>query len=215
MPIGTAVRRAIGPLEPVAIRFYRSLFIDLEAVATFTAEAAPDAKSILEIGCGDGAMAAALLRQMPEAHLLGIDPGTPSPGRMFDGDRSRVEFDVQFTSKLIAEDVDPFDLVLLVDVLHHVSRPEREAVLLDAARLTRPGGTLVIEEWERRKGLGNKTAFIADRYVSGDETVHFMSPEELDGLISGALPGWSKTRDVRTPPRRANRFQAFRRPTDT
>ena len=58
MPLCRAVRRTLGPLEPLAIRTYRGAFIDLDSLAVTIGSLAPNAKRILEIGCGDGAMAA-------------------------------------------------------------------------------------------------------------------------------------------------------------
>lgn len=210
MPLGRTVRRLLGPLEPTAIRLYRDRFIDLDTLAATIASLAPAAKRVLEIGCGDGAVAAALHRLLPAAELLGIDPGIPEPGRMFVGDRGLVRFEKATTSQLLHRQEMPFDLVLLVDVLHHVSDSERQQVLTDAGELTFTAGTLVVKEWELRDGLANRAAFTADRYVSGDASVRFMARQETDQLIETALPGWTKTCEARIPPRRANLFLSYR-----
>src|SRR5438067_8937129 len=148
MPVGSAVRRMLGRFEPAAIGLYRGRFIDLDCLAATVASVAPRATRILEIGCGDGALAAALRRALPHAGLLGLDPGTPTPGRMYDGDPHGVEFRPITTAQLIDERPDPFDLVVLCDVLHHVAEHEREQLLRDAATLTRPTGTVAVKEWE-------------------------------------------------------------------
>jgi 2-polyprenyl-3-methyl-5-hydroxy-6-metoxy-1,4-benzoquinol methylase len=211
MPLGTAVRRALGPLEPAAIRAYRDAFVDLHSLAVTLGSVAP-ASRVLEIGCGDGAMAAAIRRVMPEVELLGIDPGSPAPGRMFEGDRTGVEFRPVTTTRLIEDGTAPFDLVVLCDVVHHVRDAEREQVLRDAAALTVPGGTVAVKEWERRGGLGTAMAYLADRWVSGDETVRFMPMPEIDYLVGKAMPGWRRTCVARIPPRRANVLLTLRRP---
>lgn len=211
MSLGSSVRSRLGRYEPLAIRLYRDRFIDLDALAATIASVAPHSARVLEIGCGDGAMAAALQRQLPAAYLVGIDPGVPDPGRMFDGDRQRVSFERSSTSDLIARGEEPFDLVLLVDVLHHVEDEQRQQVLDDAASLTPVGGTVIVKEWELRPGLANRLAFSADRYVSGDSTVRFMPASETQELIDRALAGWQRTALARIPPRRANLFLAYRR----
>jgi 2-polyprenyl-6-hydroxyphenyl methylase/3-demethylubiquinone-9 3-methyltransferase len=212
VPLGNAVRRALGPLEPAAIRTYRDAFIDLDSLAVTISSLVPDAVRILEIGCGDGAMAAALRRVLPGAELLGIDPGATSPGRMYDGDPAGVEFRAVPTADLIAAGAEPFDLVVLCDVLHHVADAERDQVLRDAAALTAPGGTVAVKEWERRGGIGTAMAYCADRWVSGDATVRFMPRTEIDDLLDGAFPGWQRTCEARIPPRRANVLVTVRRP---
>lgn len=211
MPVGTVVRRALGRFEPAAIRAYRGAFIDLEELAVTIASVVPDTRRVLEIGCGDGAMAAALRRVLPDAAILGVDPGVVEPGRMFDADRVGVEFRRTTSSELLAEGVGRFDLVVLVDVLHHVADDQREQVLRDAAELTAPGGVVAVKEWERH-GSGWWVAHLADRYVSGDATVRFMPRVELDGLVAGAMPGWRTVCECRVPPRKANVLVMLRRP---
>lgn len=213
MSVGSAVRRALGRFEPVAIEWYRGMFIDLDCLAVTVASVAPQARRVLEIGCGDGAMAAALRRVLPGAELLGLDPGTPSPGRMYDGDPHGVEFRGITTAQLLAERPEPFDLVVLCDVLHHVADHEREQVLRDAAALTAAGGVVAVKEWEQRPGPGTVVAYGADRWVSGDPTVRFMPRAELDALIETAMPGWETTCEARIPPRRANLLLTLRRPS--
>jgi 2-polyprenyl-3-methyl-5-hydroxy-6-metoxy-1,4-benzoquinol methylase len=212
MPIGSTVRRALGRWEPAAIRVYRDRFIDLDALAATLGAVAPNAKRILEIGCGDGAMAAALRRVLPDSELLGLDPAAPTPGRMYDGDRAGTEFRAISTTELLAEEPRLFDLVVLCDVVHHVAEGEREQVLRDAAALTAPGGVVAVKEWEWRPGLANAVAYGADRWVSGDATVRFMPRVELDGLIERTMPGWTRTSEARIPPRRANLLLTMRRP---
>lgn len=213
MPIGAAVRRALGPLEPMAIRTYRNAFIDLDSLALTIGSLVPDAKRVLEIGCGDGAMAAALRRVLPNIELLGIDPGIATPGRMFDGDRNGMEFRKILTTQLIEEGVEPFDLVILCDVLHHLQETDRVQMLRDAATLTAPGGTVALKEWERLGGVGTAMAYCADRWVSGDATVRFMPLSEINELIDQAMPTWHRTCEARIPPRRANVLVTLRRPS--
>jgi SAM-dependent methyltransferase len=212
MPVGTVVRRALGRFEPVAVRAYRDAFIDLDSLAVTIASIVPNTRRVLEIGCGDGVLAAALRKVMPGIELLGIDPGWPEPGRMYKGDRTGVEFSPLTSGALLARDPEPFDLVLICDVLHHVLDDERAQVLYDAAELTAPGGTVAVKEWERTPGIGSAMVYFADRWITGDATVRFMGRPELDQLVGDAMPGWPRTCEARIPPRRANLLLTLRRP---
>jgi 2-polyprenyl-6-hydroxyphenyl methylase/3-demethylubiquinone-9 3-methyltransferase len=202
MSAGSVVRRALGRFEPTAIRLYRGAFIDLDALASTIASTVSSPKRILEVGCGDGALAAALLRAWPDSTVLGIDPGMAEPGGMFDGD-GRAEFRRVSTSDLIAERPEPFDLVVVCDVLHHVADAQRVQVLRDAAVLTAPGGVVAVKEWER-SGRFWWIAHLADRWVSCDAKVRFMRRPELDDVVDVAMPGWQLVGQATVRPRRAN-----------
>ncbi|HKO15294.1 MAG TPA: class I SAM-dependent methyltransferase [Gemmatimonadaceae bacterium] len=93
----------------------------------------PQSARVLDVGCGDGQLAARLHALRPDVHIEGVDvlvrEHTAIPVRSFDGAR------IPLADASI-------DLVLMVDVLHHTENP---AVLLaEAARVAR-GGVLLKE----------------------------------------------------------------------
>ncbi len=94
----------------------------VEVLASWFARLAPKDALILDVGCGDGLLSAALRSKRPDLTLRGIDVLPRSrahiPVEMFDG--LRIPF----------ED-DSFDAVLFSDVLHHTDDP---TVLLREAR---------------------------------------------------------------------------------
>ncbi|MER5641720.1 methyltransferase [Kitasatospora sp. NPDC002227] len=212
MGITTAVRRRLGKYEIPAAELYRSVFIDLDSLAT-TLLSLSRPKRILEIGAGDGAVAERLVSALPDAEYVGIDV-MDHPGRLFRGDRSRAEFRSVYSHDLRAEGPALFDLVLVVDVLHHVPPARRDALLHDAEALLAPGGTLIVKEWERRSDLAHLMAYTADKYVSGDKGVVFGDRDQLLAIISRALPGLSVICETRVPPKRNNILFALRRPED-
>ncbi|MEO8910199.1 MAG: methyltransferase domain-containing protein [Gemmatimonadaceae bacterium] len=85
----------------------------------------PDAH-VLDVGCGDGALAARLLELRPDIRVEGVDvlvrPHTVLPVRVFDGER-------------IPYDDRSVDVVLMVDVLHHTDDPT--VLLRESARVAR------------------------------------------------------------------------------
>ncbi|HEX6871914.1 MAG TPA: class I SAM-dependent methyltransferase [Micromonosporaceae bacterium] len=198
---GTRVRHRLGRLEVPAARLYRGIFVDLAALADHLARRLPAAR-ILEIGCGDGAFATELARVYPDASYLGIDIA-PTAGRLFRGDAGRARFEVLTAAELAQRRPEPFDLVCFVDVLHHVPTGLRTEVLAAAAALTAPGGHLVVKEHDRDGTLPCRIVVAADRYVTGDKGVCFMSTVELTRLL-GALPGFGPIRRAGVPPLRNN-----------
>jgi SAM-dependent methyltransferase len=211
MGLGYAVRSRLGKYEPAVSEAYRARFIDLGVLATTVASLAPGASRVAEIGCGDGSMAAAILAEMPSVEYVGIDVAD-NPGRLFAGDRSRVRFVSQPSSELVVTEAGTFDVVLVVDVVHHVADSERVSLLADAAALLRPGGLLIFKDWERGRGAAHLLAYGSDRYVSGDRTVRFMPLEELHQLAAKAAPGFELAVECRVPPRRNNVLLALRKP---
>lgn len=207
MSLGTAVRTRLGRWEIPAADAYRSLFINLEDAATLVASVCP-AKRILEIGCGDGSFAQRILERYPDAEYVGIDVAS-QPGRLFRGDESRATFRSVSSSEFRAESPDAFDLVLLVDVLHHVPAELRPEVLRDIQLLTRPGGHYVVKEWDPSRTLGHWAAWAADRFITGDRISHVASGDLKTQL--GELLGDQLVIEARVPPRRNNYLLGYRR----
>jgi 2-polyprenyl-6-hydroxyphenyl methylase/3-demethylubiquinone-9 3-methyltransferase len=212
MGIGTAVRHRLGRFEIPAAEAYRNRFIDLDSLAT-TLASLTGAKRILEIGSGDGSFGERLVKAFPDATYVGIDVAETT-GRLYRGDPARATFRAITSSDLIAEDPEPFDLVTIVDVVHHVPEELRIPILADAAKLTAPGGMVAVKDWERGRGLAHVMAYTADRYVSGDKTVRFPSREELRQMIDTGLPDFRVVCETRIPPRRNNVLYALRRASE-
>jgi len=84
----------------------------------------PQAATVLDVGCGDGAILSHLAGLRSDIESAGIDvmvrPKTAVPVEPFDG-------------VTIPHSDGAFDVVLLVDVLHHCDEPER--TLREAARV--------------------------------------------------------------------------------
>lgn len=105
--------------------------------------ALPAGARALEIGCGTGAIARALAAWPGIGEVMGVDPSPRLVERARDlaGALANISFAVGDGRDLDLEDA-AFDLVLLHRVLSHVPSPEQ--VLAEAARVLRPGGSLVV-----------------------------------------------------------------------
>src|SRR5436190_14330405 len=80
----------------------------ITVLARHAGEMLPKCESILDVGCGDGALDAALLVQRPELKISGLDvlrrPKTFIPVELFDG-------------KTLPVSDGRYDAVMLIDVL--------------------------------------------------------------------------------------------------
>jgi SAM-dependent methyltransferase len=104
----------------------------VDVLARHLAAALPERARVLDVGCGDGSVAACVLEHRADLEITGIDilvrPVTRIPVESFDG------------AKIPFPD-DSFDAVMLVDVLHHTDDPR---VILDEA--ARVAHTIVIKD---------------------------------------------------------------------
>jgi SAM-dependent methyltransferase len=189
--------------------FYRRRFIDLDSCARLLAGAV-EAKSILEIGCGDGQFAAPLLARFPGARYVGIDVA-PDVGRLFRGDTSRSDFRSVGSRTFLDEGNGPFDLVVLVDVLHHVPPELRADVLEDARTLTAEGGSYAVKDWVRSHSPWHYAAWASDRFLTGDR-VRYFDEHELRALVPSQHHEDGLVLSAYVPPRGNNRLLVYRRP---
>jgi 2-polyprenyl-3-methyl-5-hydroxy-6-metoxy-1,4-benzoquinol methylase len=95
----------------------------------------------LDVGCGSGAVCAALAKAFPKAEIVGIDPDAQSVERARANAPSNVRLEVSDTSRFKSA---PFDLVTLCDVLHDLAEPLK--TLQQIRALLKPDGTLFIIE---------------------------------------------------------------------
>jgi SAM-dependent methyltransferase len=106
----------------------RYLLEDLEAVHG----------SVLEVGCGGGAMAKAVRRERPDLSVHGVDLSRRAV-QFAAQEAGGVAFVVGEAGRLPYADAS-FDAVAVFDVLEHVDAPEE--LLREAARVLKPGALL-------------------------------------------------------------------------
>jgi 2-polyprenyl-3-methyl-5-hydroxy-6-metoxy-1,4-benzoquinol methylase len=120
---------------------------------------------VADIGCGQGWASIGIARVFPGAHVDGIDLDESS---IADARRHAAEAGVDERVRFLHGDASllagegPYDLVLILEVLHDLSRPVE--VLRAAREALAPGGTLLVAD-ER----------VADRFAApGDEIERMM-----------------------------------------
>ena len=151
----------------------------IERLATLIAERLPPACRVLDVGCGDGRLAARILSLRPDVMIEGVDvlarPSTAIPVQLFDG----VSIPRQDRS---------VDVVMLVDVLHHAAQPER--LLGDCARVARV--SVLLKDHVREGFLAELTLKLMDWVGNARHGValpyhYFTRPEWRDILAATGL----------------------------
>lgn len=98
------------------------------------------ARRVLEIGCGEGALAAAYRLRNPAAHYTAVEIHPPSAAVARGRVDRLIEADIETMTE--AEIGGPFDLALMGDVLEHLADPAR--MLARIHDLLAPGGHVVV-----------------------------------------------------------------------
>lgn len=122
-------------------------------VLGFLDEALPLPPSrVLEVGCGQGALAAALLDR--GYRVTGVEPD-PEAAEAARGKGVPVE-----TVDLLGHRDRPYDAVVFTRSLHHIASPE--TAVEHALGLLAPGGSLVLDEFCRERADRRAAAFFYD-----------------------------------------------------
>jgi SAM-dependent methyltransferase len=138
------------------------------------AQAIPGRGSVLDIGCGDGQIALALMRLRPDLKVEGVDivprPRTLIPVSQYDGTT------LPFADRSV-------DYVTIVDVLHHTTDPT--VVLSEASRVARHG--VVIKDHLREGFLAQPTLSFMDWFGNLGDGIpmpyNFLSRREWQGAF--------------------------------
>lgn len=145
----------------------------------------PDARSVLELGCGTGNLSAALVRHHPRAELVLVDAAP----EMVEACRARLaDAGDRVTGRVARFEELPgeaasFDLVTSAISLHHVA--DKAALYARLFELLRPGGSLVFAD-QLRGGDGRLHGLNWQAWIDFSRRPGGTSEEELAGLLRHA-----------------------------
>jgi len=115
-------------------------------------ELVPDGASVLDVGCGCGLFLGLLAATGKQPRGFGVDVSAEAiPTARIMADRLRetqVPADLTF-HRIGPDDPRPdgsYDVVSLIDVIHHVPRARQRALFASAASTVRPGGLLLFKD---------------------------------------------------------------------
>lgn len=118
----------MGALTRVSGSFHKSFVLDrrVEVISDYLLPLLPESGRILDVGAGDGKLAAALMRRRPALSITGIDTqlrdSTAVPIRKVDGQN-------------IPFENGEFDVAMAIDVLHHST--DAEALIIEMRRVSK------------------------------------------------------------------------------
>jgi len=182
-----AVARIIANQQSLIVRLYaRVRFLILrQTFLQVIGQYLPRSGRVLDLGCGFGLFSLYFAIDSPERELTGVDR---DPDRI-DAARacaaklgvSNVEYAAQ--NALDWKSSDQFDAIFMLDLIHHLPKPEVEAFLARVTRLLAPGGTLLLKDVSNRPRYKMWFTLILDRLMVGFEPIHYWDPRELCALV--------------------------------
>jgi tRNA (cmo5U34)-methyltransferase len=108
----------------------------------------PEPRSVVDLGCGDGFLARAVLSEFPGAHAMLLDHSEPmlerahGAMRPFSGRYEVRHGDLAESLPGLVGD-GPFDLIVSGYAIHHLPTPRKRALYAEVFGLLRPGGLFV------------------------------------------------------------------------
>jgi 2-polyprenyl-6-hydroxyphenyl methylase/3-demethylubiquinone-9 3-methyltransferase len=198
MNLGPFIRGLFGRYERRISEGYRSIYIDMDAFVDQMRQWKPNAKRILEVGCGEGAVTQRLRAAYADAQITAIDI-TPRVGRLYQGSLDGVRFIQSRVQEVAASDSGQYDLLVLCDVLHHVPLDLRQDLLDAIRKAMAPGGTLVFKDWQRNYAPIHWLCYASDRWLTGDR-ISYMTREEMRERLARSFGEAALVAEARVAP---------------
>lgn len=151
--------------------------------------------SLLDIGCGAGALTIRCAKRFPKASLTGIDywgaewsyaKEQCEQNAQIEGVADRVHFQKGDAAKLEFED-GTFDAAVSNFVFHEVrTQPDKRKVVREALRIVKKGGAFAFQDLFAQKQLyGDMEAFVEELRREGIEEIHYIPNVEKQDFIPG------------------------------
>jgi 2-polyprenyl-3-methyl-5-hydroxy-6-metoxy-1,4-benzoquinol methylase len=140
----------------------------------------------MDIGCGGGLFLLLLAACGRIADGFGFDLSrkeieAAEKAVQASGLESVLRFEVRDVAAGIPDEEWP--VVSLIDVLHHVPRPQQRSLMSSLPRHVSPGGRLIIREPARRPYWRNLANAVHDLIIAR-QIVHTRDPEEVEGWLA-------------------------------
>jgi ubiquinone/menaquinone biosynthesis C-methylase UbiE len=183
----------------IDIILFRSQWRELRRRTAKLAQIQPG-EQVLDVGCGTGTLAIEVQSRVGNAgRVFGIDPGTLQIARARSKAARRnlpIDFQIGVIEQITFPD-QTFGVVLSTLMMHHLPDSLKRQGLAEIARVLKPGGRLVIADFQRKlERQGRATRFhaggssmqdlVALVKEAGFETVE---TEEMQPLRFSAFPG--------------------------
>ncbi len=143
---------------------------------------------VLDVGAGTGSLGIMLKRYQPAAKVVGVD-GDPQILAIAKRKGSAAAVDVTWVEAMAQRlpfERNMFDRVITSLLLHHLDDAAKAAALAEMRRVLRPGGALVVADWDRPRGPLMHAAFLLVRLLDGWANTRAHAAGQLASAIAKA-----------------------------
>ncbi len=189
-----------GPLLLRTLQHWRPYICPFEVLLPFI----PEGSRVLDIGCGGGLLGALVCATRRPARFVGFD----SSAAAIEVARKNVESargeEQICVPEFIQLDVGkpwpagPFDVITIVDVVHHIPPAFQRSALEQAAAALEPGGTFIYKDMTRRGVIRPMMNRLHDLALA-KQWIHYADLDDVQAWLTGAgltlvhrefLPRW-------------------------
>jgi SAM-dependent methyltransferase len=148
--------------------------------------AAHDPATVVEMGCGTGAITRLLAQALPYVRITATDIDPHLLSRAARRNRgARITWKLAPATTLPVDDASA-DAVVCSLVLHHLDPEPKAAAIAEARRTLRPGGHLHVADWGMPRDPVEGLAFLGLRLVDGMAPTRQHATGALPALLRGA-----------------------------
>ena len=128
--------------------------------------------TVVDIGCGTGSLSIPIAGQLPKTRVVGVD-GDPEVLDIARGKpgAEAVEWTEGLAGSLPIGD-GTADVVVTSLVLHHLPLATKRELLVDARRILRPGGRLIVADWAAPQDVVASAGFALLQMLDGFATTN-------------------------------------------
>ena len=168
-------------LPNIAYIYGRWLFNNFELIESLL----PKDGKILDIGCGFGLLSNYAALKSAKREVIGVDLSRKriNVAKSSVNGRNNVMFKVEDVKNLTSV---KFDAMIMTDFLHHINYDEQNKIIKYAYKNLKVGGTLIIKDVDKRRGIVFFFHANIDKYLwnfGGD--IFFFPSKNLEKRLNG------------------------------
>lgn len=148
----------------------------------------PQQGTVLDVGCGAGLLLGLAARARPDLHAIGIDSSIPAihaaqtMAREHFADK-RIHFEAKSAEGPFPAGA--YNVVSMIDVLHHIPPEHQKSAILKCYDHVRPGGIFLYKDMARRPLLHAWWNRLHDIIVAR-QWIHYRAINDVENYLRGA-----------------------------